>query len=68
MSENMNNYKSPIEVFIGKVQDIKFGNKYLVCFAFSNEKTADEFTDLVKFLLDTISPKAEDANTTKNEA
>lgn len=41
-----------------KDQYIKFGNKYLVCFAFSDEKTADEFTDLAKFLLDTISPKA----------
>lgn len=44
---------------------IKFENKYLVCFAFSNEKTADEFTDLAKFLLDTISPEAEDASTTE---
>ena len=44
---------------------IKFGDKYLVCFAFSDEKTADEFTDLVWFLLDTLKPKAEDANTRK---
>ena len=46
-----------------KNQYIKLGDKYLVCFAFSNEKTADEFANLAFFLLDSLKPKAEDTNT-----